>query len=703
MASIERAPAVVYQSLAREPESTSDLPWVLDMGEVGRVLRRRWLLVVLPVLLLGLAAVAYLGTPSQYAATTQMLIDPRGLALLKDEANPQGQANEATLMLVDSQLRVLSSDEVLRTVVATYHLDTDPDFVGVGVLDRVRDAVQRLLGRSPEAAADPSLTALRVLRDRLTVRRLERSFAVDVTMSTDDREKSARLAQGIAETYLRAEATNRSQVIGRARTALTSRLGELRDGVEQAEAAAQAFRNKNNLVGTRTQLVSEQQLGQLSEQLGAARARAAEQQSKLKQLEAAAGGDGAKLDSIQEVLQSQTIGQLRGQLAQAERQRADAAVSLGERHPAMYASDVQVRSARAQLDGEVKRIAAAIRNEYRASLANVTELSQALEKRKADAVKVGDSFVKLRELERQVEARRAVYESFLVRTRELQEQQQLDTSTARIISPALPAARRQGPAAPLVLAAALIAGLGLGVGSGLTAEQLSGRVRSRARLERRTRRSIVGLLPVIGTARGGGKERLTGDAYEVAITRLRNRLRRDLPSQRPHVIVVTSADDPAGRSMLALDYATSAALDNERVLLVDASADGTVTREVGLPPRQDTPAILAGRAPLSEVLVRHRSGMALMPQDGKTVRSDLRGYVDRILGAQETFDLIVIHVGLIGADAIAERLAADPRVTAILVTARYGQSQYGRIDKALAAIGDRSWVGLVLTDATDQG
>ncbi|KQP96214.1 exopolysaccharide transport family protein [Methylobacterium sp. Leaf117] len=699
MAVIERAPPVILKHFGADTEvSSAPLPWFLDMSEVGRILRRRWVTVILPVLLLSALAVGYLALPAQYAATTQLIIDPRGLAVLKDEANPQGQANESTLLLVDSQLRVLQSDDVLRRVVLSQKLASDQDFVEPSAIDRLRTWVGHLVGRASEPESDPTLTALRALRDRMSARRLERSFAVDVSVSTNDREKSARLAQSIAETYLSTEISNRSESIRRAREGLNSRLGELRDSVQQAENAAQVFRNKNNLVGTRTQLVSEQQLGQLSDQLGAARAKAAEQQAKLRQIESVSSSDPAKLDSIQEVLQSQTIGQLRGQLAQVERQRADAAASLGERHPAMNASDVQLRSARNQLEAEVKRIAAAIRNEYRANMANVVELSQALEKRKADALNVGDSFIKLRELERQVDARRGVYEAFLVRTRELQEQQQLDTSTSRIISPALPPTRRQGPPAPLVLAAALLAGVGLGIGGSLTVEQFSGRVRSRKRLEARTQRLVIGLLPTLRRGIANGTDRLSGGPYEIAITRLRNRLRRDLPAKRPHVILVTSADDIVGRSRLALDYAASAAHENERVLLVDASADGTVTREIGLPPRHGGTS-MPKRADLSDVLVRHSSGLAMIPQDGQTARSEMRVYVDSILGAQDSYDLVVIHAGLIGSDATAERLAADPRVTAVLVTVRNGESRYAILDKALAAIGGRPYVGMVLTDA----
>src|SRR4051812_26289261 len=137
MAVIERAPPAILQHLGAGGETSREaLPWFLDMGEVGRILRRRWLTVILPVLVFSGLAAGYLSLPAQYAATVQLLIDPRGLAVLKDEANPQGQANESTLLLVDSQLRVLQSDDVLRKVVASQHLATDPDFVEPSALDR---------------------------------------------------------------------------------------------------------------------------------------------------------------------------------------------------------------------------------------------------------------------------------------------------------------------------------------------------------------------------------------------------------------------------------------------------------------------------------------------------------------------------------------------------------------------------------------
>ena len=81
------------------------------------------------------------------------------------------------------------------------------------------------------------------------------------------------------------------------------------------------------------------------------------------------------------------------------------------------------------------------------------------------------AFVKLRELEREVDANRAVYESFLVRAREIREQEQLDTINVRVLSDAQPPQDRSFPPRRLILllASLILGGLG-GVGCAYAAD-----------------------------------------------------------------------------------------------------------------------------------------------------------------------------------------------------------------------------------------
>ena len=61
-----------------------------------------------------------------------------------------------------------------------------------------------------------------------------------------------------------------------------------------------------------------------------------------------------------------------------------------------------------------------------------SSLNNALEAQKRQSVQMSQASVRLRELEREVEASRDIYQSFLKRSRETEEQETLNTSSARI-------------------------------------------------------------------------------------------------------------------------------------------------------------------------------------------------------------------------------------------------------------------------------
>jgi len=102
------------------------------------------------------------------------------------------------------------------------------------------------------------------------------------------------------------------------------------------------------------------------------------------------------------------------------------------------------------------RKSSALRSRPRTTLARARDfeasLSNALEMQKRQSVQMSQASVRLRELERDVEASRDVYQSFLKRSRETEEQEGLNTSSARIIGEATVPQRRMFPPGMSVLA-----------------------------------------------------------------------------------------------------------------------------------------------------------------------------------------------------------------------------------------------------------
>ena len=421
----------------------------IDVQKIWSVLWRGKITILLSMMIaVGLAAAFVLLVPHKYTATTQILIDPMDLrGAAQSDISPTIPQSDAAVLQVESQARVIASDNVLRRVVDSEGLDHDPEFM--------RGAMAQKYG---------PLAALNELQKRVQVKRSERTYVVDVSVTSEDPAKAARLANAIAQTYLTEQTEVRSNAARQISQALTGRLKELQSRVRDAEQRVEAYKASHNIVGANGELVNEQQLTSLNAQLSAARARTSEAKARLDQVESVLHSK-TPIGAFPEAVQSQTITMLRSQYAEIMRRDAEQKSSLGERHPAVI--EIEAQGARLQklIEDEVNRIAASDRAEYERAKADEDMLSRQVDALKNTAVSTNESLVGLRELERDVQASRAVYESFLVRSRETGEQEQVDTKNIRIISKADRPLYRSSPPPSLVLGlAAMLLGFASGVG-----------------------------------------------------------------------------------------------------------------------------------------------------------------------------------------------------------------------------------------------
>src|SRR5687767_10173406 len=101
---------------------------VLDLVQL---LWRRKIAIASAALLCACVAVA-IGkslTP-KYTATAQLYVDPRELQLVDRELTPRAPDLSGLAMVVESQGRVITSNNVLLQVIRETHLEKDPEFGG---------------------------------------------------------------------------------------------------------------------------------------------------------------------------------------------------------------------------------------------------------------------------------------------------------------------------------------------------------------------------------------------------------------------------------------------------------------------------------------------------------------------------------------------------------------------------------------------
>src|SRR5579871_5312219 len=102
---------------------------------------------------------------------------------------------------------------------------------------------------------------------------------------------------------------------------------------------------------------------------------------------------------------------------------------------------------------EIDRYVESAKDDFTCTRDYEASLSPSLDAKKRQSVQLSHASVRLRELERDVEASRDVYQTFLKRSRETEEQESLNTSNARIIGEATVPQRRSFPPAMSLLAA----------------------------------------------------------------------------------------------------------------------------------------------------------------------------------------------------------------------------------------------------------
>ena len=454
------------------------------LKDLSRHLWRGAGFVVLGGLFMVAVAVAGLGllTPA-YTSTVQILIDPTDLRGVDNEVTTRTPQADSGTSLAESQTRVIQSDNVLRRVVDKLALDQDPEFAKPDSANPVLAVVKRALGMMPPPASrDPAIIALDSLRTKMTVRRPERTFVIDVSVQSEEPQKAADIANGVGDAYFAEEANARTEAARRVSDALTGRLTTLRQSVEEAEGKVVRYRQENRLITSSGRLLNDQQLGDLNQQLVTASIRSAEARSRLEQARSMRASDAST--ALPEMLQSLEMQALRQQFATLSRNTAELATRLGTRHPAMAEQYAQQKDVQRLIQREKERIIDTTQKDADRAAASEAAIRKNLESVKSEMQVNDRANVGLRELDREVEARRGVYEAFLKRSREAGEQERLNNTNVRVISSATPARLRSWPPSPkIVLPVALLLGLALG---GAIAVMLgTGRDKRRARTTQR--------------------------------------------------------------------------------------------------------------------------------------------------------------------------------------------------------------------------
>lgn len=715
----------------------SNISDTTDFGGFLAILRRNRSKIALATLASTGLALLYLATAApQYTVSASLFVDPRTRKIVSEEII-QGSTG-SDFALVESQVSILSSDTVLRRVVGKMSLATDPEFAPVTMPGPMQTVKQVLLNRP--LTSDPETKAVISLSERLKVKRAQKTYVIDLDVTASTPEKAKALAEAVIAAYFDDQKTAKSQEARRANALSDSRLDELREQVRRAEIRIDEFKRANKILTSEGGVVGEQQLTRLNGELITARAVAAESKARLDQITGALKS-GAGIESLPDSVKSGLVQKLREQGAQVARREAALSSQLQDRHPDLVEVRSQLRELKSQIAAELKRVAEASRGEHQVASKREREITKTLDGTKSEVARTDTGQIKLRELEQEANTSRELMRVFLARAKETQEQQNLATLDARVISePALPL-KPSHPMTWLILPMGLLGGLGLGIAAAFWTDHFDNTVRTAGEIAERSGLRLLGTIPplkqrsfgyLFPVSKPGATASADADAtdptaraspysdllnaladgrtpqalhYRQSVTRLLNRIRSAIRPGRPAVVLFTAPHTGAGTSATALSVAYAAALGGERTLLVDASSrDAVLSGVFAARTKADQIIVLDNREHLANLVTKDsRSGLAFLPialADLRTLRAtQRRRLVQGLNGLSQSYDLVIIDAGSMLEDDSG--LSLLPAADQVIVVARTGVTDMSQISDAtelLEAVNDRIF-GVVLTMA----
>lgn len=668
----------------------------VDPSAVWRIVQRRKQLITSIVLAgMALATLFIVVSKPLYTAATTVLVDPRKQKVLATDSVIPGLGMDTAGIL--SEVELMTSPHVAERVVEKANLKQDLEFGGspsaIGQL--IATVVELLKGSSgdqeseDEARAVAHAALLKRVQDRLNVKRRGLSYVIDIEFTAQNAQNAARIANAFADEYLVDQLESKYDMTKRATDWLNSRMGDLREQVRAAEAAVQQYKAENNIVDTAGETLSDKQVGQFNEQLILARAKTAEAKAKVDQLKRAVK-DGNQPAAFADALASQVITQLRTRLAEVARTEAELTSQFGERHPSVIGVRSQMADIRRQIQQELARVVSSAENEYAVAISREKSLMDGLEELKKESGETNKASVKLRELQREAAASRALFEGFLARFKEANEVQNLQTSDTRIISRAVVPTKPSHPKTLLILGVALVLSLALGIGIAFLMEQIDDCFRTGTDIEdflgvpnlatlpaikefglkkaRLTGGPINAVLRLFGFSRSKQSEEVTStirdldariiryaidkplSTFAEAVRSLRAGIRFANVDRESRVIIVTSALPSEGKSTTAMNLARYSARNGEKVLLIDGDLRHPVLTKAFIGNCESGLAeMLAGTASPEQVLVYDKeTTLRFLPASVKRTRAQsaevlgserFRAFLEN---ARQHFDLIII-------------------------------------------------------------
>ncbi len=438
---------------------------------------------------------------------------------------------------------------------------------------------------------------------KLSVSQKGATDLVTIRAKATSPRRSARIANAIAQEYIRFTLSGLREEARSMRTFIEEQLASMEKELREAERALQDFKEKEGIYElSATVSALTDQLSSLESARAMAVAEKSETEMLLQKYKDELAGQGFYQEYRKRIMTPELstdpyVQKLREQISQLEIQKAELLSTYGAQHPKVVAIDQALAQTKEELrkviqslmGGEIagtdpiaQQILAGIVNaevKIHSLQGKIDALNQLITKYQKQLKTLPEKEVQLAELTRRASVARDVYSMLLNKLQETKIAEAGKVSDAKIVDPAIPPEKPIKPKPRRDLVLALIFGLFLGVGLAFVVEVFDDTVKTHDDIESLLGIPVLGVIPFFKEHPRGKETDISkwlvihhapkSPAAE-AFRALRSNLRFTKVGQLPQKILITSAIEEEGKTTVAVNLAVAFTQTGKKALVVDA-------------------------------------------------------------------------------------------------------------------------------------
>lgn len=563
----------------------------INLSEYIRILSiHKWSIIGFAIVVTLLAMLIVFSIEPVYEATATILIESEEENVISiEEVYGIPGANDEYF---ETQNQILQSRDLAEKVISVLdipkHPEFDPELQEPGPLQTVLSWLPAGILSDDEIVPDYAVrnSIVGQFRDSLKVTPIRNSQLINITFESTDPRLTETVPNTLASIYIGSDLEGRLAITQKATGSITAKLDDLSKKLKESEKALQAYRDKERLVDIKgVDSLAAKELDEITVELVKARRSRNEAETAYKQVAALKGQPIQAYESIPAVLRDKGLQNAKDKEGEAERKISELKKRYGPKHPKMIAAVDELAGANENVKAQILNVVESIKKEYEIARNKESHLSGAMSRTKRDVTEINRKESQLQSLERDVEANREIYETFLNRFKETSAVSEMQPVNARVVDPAVIPSKPSKPKKALIILIALILSTLVGTMIAFLIEALDNTMEDGQDVEEKLHLSLLGILPKLSIWLNKDVKvmRYFTDNLQTAfaenIRTIRSGILMSGLDEKQKVVLVTSSVPGEGKSMTAVNLALSLG-QMGNVLLIDCDLRRPSIREV---------------------------------------------------------------------------------------------------------------------------